>query len=110
MQIHNLTPPIEQTYFEHDFLVILESHLTYLRTNGNLRLVTVSEHQNFKYEGDLYGLLDDLDVIKKFHYITARVNGYESSSDFKGDVEYLVVPDYTEIEMLKSVYQTKNSF
>lgn len=110
MQIHNLQPPIDQVFFDHDFLVLLESHLTYLRTQGNIRLATVSKHQNYKYEGDLFGLLDDLDVLKKFHHITARVNGYESSSDFKGDVEYLVIPDYAEVDMLKTVYQTKNSF
>ena len=110
MQIHNLSPQIDQVYFDHDFLVLLESHLTFLRTRDTIRLAPVSKHQNYKYEGDLYGLLDDINVTKKFHYITARVNGYESSFDFKGDVEYLVIPDFNQIDMLKTVYQTKNSF
>lgn len=109
MQINNLAPRAEQVYFDPAFLVLLESHLTYLRTT-NIRVQLVTEHQNYKYEGDLYGLLDDLHVLKKFHYITARVNGYEDSNAFEGNVSHLVIPDFNEVEMLKTVYQTKNNF
>jgi len=108
MQIHSLqSVESEQVYYEHNFMVLLESHLTMLRTS-NIRIVTVSKHQGYKYEGDLYGLLQDLAITKKFHYIVMRVNGYEASNDFKGGVEYLVLPDFREIDMLKAVYQTKN--
>ena len=110
MQITQLKPTIEDIFFEHNFIVILESHLTYMRFNNNLSIVDVSKHQNYKYEGDLYGLLDDLSIEKKYHFITIRLNGYESSNDFKGDTNFLVLPDFNLIEMLHSVYQTQNSF
>lgn len=110
MQINNLNPQIEDVYFDHDFLVMIDSHLTYLRTSVNLRPTKITAHQNYKYEGDLYGLLDDLGIEKKFHFILARVNGYASGADFKGNVAYLIIPDLNEIELLKGIYQTKNNF
>ncbi len=110
MQINKLMPSVEEVYMQHDFLVLIESHLTYLRTSVNATLVAVTEHQNYKYEGDLYGLLDDLTIDKKFHFIIARVNNFVNSSDFKGDIQYLIVPDLSEVELLKSIFQTKNNF
>lgn len=109
MQIHNLQSNDDSVYHEADFQLMLEAHLTYLRQT-NIRLETVSEHQTYKYEGDFYGLLDDINVIKKFHYVTLRVNGYEHSGDYKGDRKVIVIPDFNLIEQLRSVYQTKNSF
>ena len=109
MQINNIQSSFDQIYFDHNFLVMIESHLTYLKTVGNVRLTEVSNHQNYKFEGDLFGLLDDLHVPKNFHYITARVNGYENSADFQGDKQYLLLPDGNEIEQLKTIYQTKNN-
>lgn len=109
MQIHGLQADDDSVYHEADFQLMLETHLTYLRIT-NVRLLAVSEHQNYKYEGDLYGVLDDLGIHKKFHYVTMRLNGYEHSGDFKGDRQQLAIPDYNEIEQLRSIYQTKNNF
>jgi len=109
MQILNLPQSIEDVYFDPNFIVLLESHITYLRTT-NISTVVVSSHQGYKYEGDFYGLLGDLNILKKFHYIVMRVNGYESSADFDGNITHIVTPDFNEIDLLKNVYQTKNNF
>lgn len=110
MQINKLMPSVEEVYMQHDFLVLIESHLTYLRTSANVSLISISEHQNYKYEGDLFGLLDDLNIDKKFHLIIARVNNIANSGDFKGDIQHLLIPDLSEVELLKSIFQTKNNF
>lgn len=109
MQIHNLQSITDDVYFEHDFKLLLESHLTYLKET-DIRLQVVTEHQNYKYEGDFYGLLDDIGIPKNLHYITMRVNDYEHSGDYKGDIYSLVLPSYQTIEQLRNVYQTKNAF
>lgn len=110
MQIHSLQSSVDQVYYDRDFMNNLEAHLTYLRTKGEIRIAPVSDHLGYKHEGDLFGLLDSLNILKKFHYIVMRVNGYEHTADFKGDIDYLVIPDLNEVEMLRSVWQTKNSF
>jgi hypothetical protein len=106
MKILYLQTELEEVYNDPDFLVALESHLTYLRSSPSLRVVTVSIHQNHKYEGDLYGLLDDLNVEKKYHYIVMRVNGMVSSADYDGTRENLFIPDFTEVNLLKNILQT----
>lgn len=108
MQIHNIQSPDDSVYHEPGFKLMLESHLTYLRQT-NVRVETVSEHQSYKYEGDFYGLIEAVNVIKKFHYITLRVNGYEHSGDYDGVRKLILIPDYKLIEQLKAVYQTKNT-
>lgn len=108
MKIHSLADTGQDpVYFEHDFKVVLESHLTYLKIS-NPKAVNVSKQQNYKYEGDLYGLLDELNINKEYHYIVMRINDYVNSAHFKGDKEFLILPDFAEVEILKGVYQTKN--
>lgn len=109
MQIHNLQSFDDPVYHEPNFQLMLESHLWYLKKTGN-RIQAVTEHQNYKYEGDFYGLLDDIGIDKNFHYATMRVNNYAHSGDFKGDRTSISLPSYQLIEQLRSVYQTKNSF
>jgi hypothetical protein len=108
MQINSLKPQPEKVFFEPNFLVMLESHLSFFRNSGATTLTPISSQQGYKYEGDLYGLLDDLGISKVFHFITARLNGFTSGSDFKGDRDYLLVPSLADIEILKAIYQTKN--
>lgn len=108
MQINSLKAQPETVFFEPNFLVMLESHISFLRNSGTLAVQAVSSQQGYKYEGDLYGLLDDLGISKVFHFITARINGFTSSSDFKGDRDYLLIPSFSDIEILKAIYQTKN--
>lgn len=110
MLLNKVSSAVDEVYFDPGFLVLIESHLTQLRKNPNVGYAGINEHQNYKYEGDLYGLLDDLNIEKKFHFIVARLNHYEHSGDFKGDASTLMLPDFNEIELLKSVYQTKNQF
>jgi hypothetical protein len=108
MNILNIHPNEEQAYSETAFLTLIESHLTYLRKLPKNQVVSVSDKQAYKYEGDLYGLLNDLSVPKKYHYIVMRVNDYLSSADYKGDVRDLLIPDLDEVTLLKNIYQTSS--
>lgn len=107
MQLKNIHPVIDATFNDPGFFVLLESHLTYLRTKNNVTAVNISPHQGYKYEGDLYGLLNDLSVDKKYHYIVMRVNHYLSSADYLGDRDSLLIPDLNEVDLLKQIYDSK---
>lgn len=108
MDILKIHPSDEMAYSEPGFLALIESHLTYLRSLKNNQVMTISEHQAYKYEGDLYGLLNDLSIEKKYHYVVMRVNNYMSSADYDGRVRDLVIPDFGEVTLLKSIYQTSS--
>ena len=65
MLLNKVSSAVDEVYFDPGFLVLIESHLTQLRKNPNVGYAGINEHQNYKYEGDLYGLLDDLNIEKK---------------------------------------------
>lgn len=109
MDILNIHPNDELTYSDPGFLVMIESHLTYLRGLSSNYVMTATNQQGFKYEGDFFGLLNELGIEKKYHHIVMRVNGYLSSADYKGDVLDIVIPSLDEVTLLKTTYQTSNS-
>lgn len=106
MKINSMVPVIDNTYFEHDFLNMIEDHLTYLREN-KITVEAVSNLQSIKYQGDLYGLLDNLGYQKKYHLAIARVNGFKNSNDFSGEETQLIIPDISYIDILRQIYKTK---
>lgn len=109
MQILNIHPSFESTYYESNFLQMIESHLTHLRRSEGLQLLAVTEQQGYKYEGDFFGLLDDLLIEKKYHQIVMRVNDIQSSGDYKGNLPQIILPSLNEIDMIKNIYQSSES-
>lgn len=106
MNITLLHPDIEAAYYDPAFLLLIESHLTYLRGATGLNLLEVTEMQGYKYEGDFFGLLDDLNVDKKYHHIVMRVNDMVSGADYKGNLPSIVLPSLSAIDSLKNIFQT----
>jgi len=110
MDINNINSSndYDTVYCEPNFLFMLDTHLDYLRKTGNVIRVHILDRQNYKYIGDLFGLLNEININKEFHYIVMRLNNYLSSSDFNGDISELLIPDFNEVNVLKNIYQTKN--
>ncbi len=99
---------MEEVYFDINFINHIESFMTKLRTSPNTRIRNdFSPTISYKYEGDYFGLLTYLNIEKKYHYIILRFNGYTSSSDFKGEDTYVLIPDINEIENIKNIFLTK---
>lgn len=110
MMINQLVSDTEEkTYYEKDFLLLLESHLNYLRTNKPIKFIQVTDAINYKFVGDFYGLLHNYFIEKKYHYIVTRFNHYKNSNDYKGDLITISLPDFNTIEFLKNLYMTKNN-
>lgn len=107
MQINNVQPTSEHAYFTKAFLDLIESHITYLKKLPKNQIISVTEHQCYKFEGDFYGLLNDLNIQKFLHYPILRMNGYDSSADFKDTIVSILVPEAEEIIRLKSALLTK---
>jgi hypothetical protein len=106
MQINKMLPNASFIWYDNLFLVFLESYMWYLRTtNPQIRIIT--EHQSFKYEGDLYGLLADMNIDHKYHYLVMRVNGFSASDEYDGVRTSLLTPDFNEVDILASLYRTQ---
>lgn len=107
MKILNIHPNVEEVYYEEAFLHLLETHMTFLKTSGGGHILPVSNLQKGKYEGDFFGLLDDLKIDKKYHYVVMRFNGLSSSADYVGTSDTILVPDYSVVDNLKNVYESR---
>lgn len=107
MDILKLQEDLDDICNDIGFITLLETHLTYLRTHGEGTVMAVLPRLNVKYEGDFYGLLGELGVDVKYHYITMRVNFLSNSGDYSGNLDQIVIPSITEIEILANIYLTK---
>lgn len=107
MHIHNLQTDLEDVYNSNDYKVMIESHLNYLIGLKTNNVSYITQQQNYKFEGDFYGLLNEMKIDKRFHYAIMRVNNLSNSNDYKGDRDFITVPSLTELNLLKSILTSK---
>lgn len=110
MNIHELaTDDGEDVFYDPDFHIVLESHMTYLKMLPGTRMMMIEPQVAYRNEGDFNGVLDELRVPKQHHWLTMRMNDLRSPNDFTADMQSIIVPDYAEVDLIRSVYQTKTT-
>lgn len=110
MDIHQLAlEPGEDIYHDPDFQIMIESHFTYLRGLSTTVSQAIEPGIGHKYEGDFYGLLSYLKIPKKYHNIVLRFNGFHCTGDYNRNILSITVPSLNEIDLIKSVYETRTS-
>ena len=106
MSLANQVPYVESVYFNQDFIVMFESYIPLLRETA--RYIEVTVHQNMKFTGDFYGLLHDCSIPLQCHHLIGSFNNIRSSTDYKGDLDVILIPDLATIDNLKNIFLTKN--
>ena len=96
-------------YFREDFQQTLDSHLEYLKVNGNTRTVDVDPKSIGKASGDFYVILTDLNLHPKYHRTTLLLNGFTSPNQYSGENMKVFIPDTTIIDKLLTIYNTSKS-
>ena len=110
MKIHDLMTKAGDTmWYTDSFRNVLENHLTYFRSSPGLRVVTIDQHLSYKHEGDLYGLMDALQIDKQYHFLVMLMNGYSHPGDYDGNRYELYVPDTSEVNLVKNIHKAKKS-
>lgn len=108
MKIHGLMKTSDDgSFFEENFQIILESHIPYLKGLDTTFQQMVENHQAFKYEGDFFGLLLELGVIERYHFITMRINNLRCPGDYRREMNILLIPSFEEIDLLNSIYRAR---
>lgn len=98
----------DTTMFNKTFRRLMEANLTWLRNNPANTVIPIDPHGTYKYEGDFYGLLDNLGINKKYHWIVMRMNNIYRPGDVNEELSSIEVPDIQSIERLITMYNTKN--
>ena len=95
----------DDVYYSSKFINTLESSLQDIRINKT-EILSFESRLSFVYRGDFYGLLNEIGIPKKYHYTILRINGYLNSRDFTQDIDRILVPVYSEIEILANALET----
>ncbi len=92
-------------YYSSAFRDVIEQHLPKLILY-NAHDLTVEPNVAHKYRTDFYGLLRYMGVTPQMWWPTLRVNGMTSPTEYTDEMLAVSIPDYNEIERIRSAYTT----
>lgn len=95
-------------FYDSQFRIVLEDHMTYLKSLDTTKSISVELNNSYKYEGDFYGLLQAMNIPAQNFFIILRMNNLTSPAEYTKDLTSLLVPDNTAINRIRSAYRTKN--
>lgn len=98
----------EDVYYNDKYRIMIEQHVEQLRTSTDAQEVAVSEQSAIRQLGDFYGLLLELNVLPKYHWIVMVVNGLKQPNEYNGG-NALIMPSVNEIERLTQVFLANHS-
>lgn len=96
-------------YYSDSFLKVVEDHLTYLREHNKTFSLPVTPLQASQYRFDLRGLLNELGVSPRYHYIVMRMNYMTSFDQVSEDLIGLLVPDENIITTMASLHMAETT-
>lgn len=104
--LNDLTIPTDKV-IDPDFYVLVDSHLKYLREHPETQVAEVTAMNAKKYMGDFHGLLNFLNVGKKYHYLVTRLNGLMASTDFDGNQTRVLLPPMERVASIFAVFDAE---
>jgi len=93
-------------FYDDGFRRVLEDHMTYLRSHSTTTIMQVDPIKAYRFEFDLNGLLLDMGIPLRLHWIVMRMNNLKSFQDVPADLTQLKICDPAQIDMLRQSHQT----
>ena len=93
-------------YYNESFKTLVEQHLTDLKNYKGNTYLTITPMDLDVWEGNLYGYLASQRVPVFQHWIIMRMNGMDSTLDFRGNFDKLILPDIENINRLRELHNT----
>jgi len=98
----------EDVYYNDKYRIMIGQHIEQLRTSTDSQEIAVSEQSANRQLGDFYGLLLELDVLPKYHWIVMAVNGLKQPNEYDGN-NTIIMPSVNEIDRLTQVFLANHS-
>ena len=107
MRIHQLSSTShDEIFFDPNFLNLFESHISFLEKSNKFTLNSLDPISVYKYEGDLFGLLNSLGIEKRYHLLIMMFNNFRSPDELKQGISLIKIPNIDEIELIKNIYKS----
>jgi|JI8StandDraft_1071087.scaffolds.fasta_scaffold62370_2 hypothetical protein len=94
------------TYYTEEMRTTLEMHIPFLLRNNRSTVVPIEPHVAYRHEYDFNSLLLSLNLPYHLHWITMRMNGMFSPSEYTKGMLSIIVPDAAIVEQIKSIQTT----
>lgn len=104
--VQNTVGGTNNVYCTSAYMLMIETHLNWLRSLSSTVTVVVAPGDAYKFEGDFTGLMLMMGVPTKRHYALMRLNGMRSPLDYTSDMSTLIVPDYSVLDRLDQIFFT----
>lgn len=104
MKIHDLSISIDTRYSDERWLRFCEEYVEVLKSSNLIIQEEISPVISYSNRGNFYGLLHDMNVPAKYHYLFLRLNGYRYPDEFDGNLLILNTIDYGYIDSLFAQY------
>lgn len=93
-------------FYTPEAIIVIEDHLTYLRTHSETTRITLEPHTCYKYHGDLSGLLSFAKIQPYLHYVVMRMNFMSSPTDYDSTTNELLTPADNVVNKIIKSFQT----
>ena len=87
-------------YYDEDFRNVIEDHISALLRDSRTISISIDSAMAYKYEFNLYALLNELQISPFKHWIILRMNGYRSPTEVDRTLEQLYIPDETVLNQI----------
>lgn len=99
----------DSVYYENAFLRVIEEHIPYLRKQETVQVLSIADSTANAYDHDLYGVLTSSSIPVIYHWVIMRLNNLTSPFEYRAEMVSLLLPDFNEIEKIKTRYQSTQS-
>lgn len=98
--------PGPSVYYSPQWHRLMETHLRWFRERVQMRVVQVNDQLVYKYEGDLFGLLNHLGLDDQYHWLIMRINRMNSPLEFGVRFNQLSIPPVDQVDRLMAIFKT----
>jgi len=92
--------PFGDQYFE---TVVLNSYMDILINTSTV--TTLTNLDTYKYYGDFYGILNELNIPLKYHPIIMRMNNISDTGLYNPSITSILIPNFSTVDSIGAVYQ-----
>lgn len=98
--------PGPQINYDQAFRNVLEDFMSVLRTNAGNAALNIDVNIAYKYESDLFGLLNYYNIQPALHWVVMRMNNLTSPTDYTSSMVSLLLPDSNVINQIRQSHMT----
>jgi len=95
-------------FYTAAFRVVLEDHMTFLRTHPETKSQEIEGFYAAKHKGDFFGLMAHYRVPYELHWVVMRMNNFVSPQDCDETLGGVIIPNVNVVERLRSLHMTQN--